>query len=265
MMGLRIPNVYTPSVYTAAGRYSGAAAAELLTKGIRLDGVNEDVEVESGGSGCIGGASTDASAFIWYKTSGGSNTTLYSQCQATFSWSMVMQPTGKLYILVRADASNYKLWEMPTATDDNAWHHAGFTFAADVTDGTFILYQDGSAVTPTQTVNNNVPAIWNPATDRIRLGNNNGASYFAGDLAGSVAFQGIALSAGEVAELYDSGGPTAAIRPIGHSQAASIAHSYDAMVAGDDMTGTTGKLQDAAGLAADGTPSATESGDLITL
>jgi hypothetical protein len=158
-----------------------------------------------------------------------------------------------------------KSYEVNTNYADNAWHHIASVY--DGTGDTWTIYVDGALATVNKAEDDAVTSIYNPAS-RYRIGaRGTGSSptnteFFAGRLTGVCGFS-VALSLSEVQE-FTAGATGEKIRAKNHSQAANCLFSYDFKEDGDDMTGTTGTIQNsAAGAGDDLVPYNTVAGDLV--
>ena len=257
---------------SAAGFVGGSgAAANVITKAGRFDGVDEYAYPNDATRWNIGGDGNDVTICVGFRCS---NLTASNTIAAKFRssaglrlWALQVRSnvSGEGRALVYGTNNLQKDYTTSMALNDGLKHLLGFTYDASLDE--MKLWVDGSEDTPTKAADNAFSGIQQDTTTvRPAIGaleNSSGVftSFADADITCVAAWQGYALNASDWAELWDGGD---IIRPATLSAAPPF-FAYDFMEPGDDMTGTTGIVQDSAPTPdGDFTPINTEPGDLVS-
>lgn len=259
-MGLTIPSVKLPNVYTAGNRYASADSTEKLTKAFDLDGTDEHLVA---GSNIGAFTENDPWSFAcWVKPGSitGDHALIYGN--TLDGWGARIRSTGNIRFVIISDGSHLFQQDTSTTLSAGTLYHVACTYDGSNTEAGLKTYINGSLDEGVSQTGGSGGPSGIDTTRATTIGRfADGSAYLDGLIAG-IGVWDIELSAAEVAELYDAT-PADAIRPKEHSRAASLVAAYDGMETGDDMTGTSGTIQDSSATGNDLTPTNTEAGDLV--
>ncbi len=198
---------------------------------------------------------------IWAKWTHTSNDAMISNAfsSGTYRGYYIVANSGKVVFQLKNNATRYIEVETNTTTyNDGNWHHIVATYTGTSTAAGVTIYIDGSAVATTTTKdtlttgNTNANALFN-------LGARNGSNLFwDGKLNQASIFTG-SFNTSEVTELRDGTGP--AIIAATHSRWGDVLGYWPCATDADDLTATSGQVEDQSGNAYHLTPKATEVAD----
>lgn len=217
------------------------AAAYVGTKAGQLDGVDEYINLGAVFSGTSSG--DPFTIAFWFKTPTVTDNDFILGGNSTVTCPSAQVTAGYLY--VRSELGNRRT---ASAVSTNTWYHVVYRSTSAAASPT--IYLNGAAsngttggIAPTR------------IAEDLNLGRGAGY-YFNGTVCDLAIWTGEAISDAEAVEAYNAGA-----RFDMRTMSNPPDHWWP-FGAADDMTGTTGNIDDKIG-AMDGTPYNTESGDLV--
>ena len=263
-MGIGIPTIYRPTVFSAHTRAGGDSAA-VINQAFNFDGVDEYLQGDAANNDLGSG---DMSAGAWVNLASPSGTVVVMGNMFNDGYRVLIRSTGYYRVLIgNGTGAGYKNYEYQTDVATSSWVHLGFTFESDVTDGTLTMYVNGSSVTVAQLSDASFGSVSEDGIFAVGAAHTGTSpdvfgNHFPGKIAGVFGTSTL-WTAADFSEMH-GGGTDGAIRPTEHTKAAELVYSYDGMVDGDDLTDSSGTVQNASdGAGADLNPKNTEAGDLV--
>ncbi len=179
---------------------SGALAGDSDTAA-QFDGVNDYVQMTSTTGIPTGGALR--STELWFKTTSAAQQVLfrYGSGFAAQEYGLWLNSGGTAMTAWGHSAGNDKVFTMPYAVNDGAWHQVVKTFGG----GMVTLYIDGVALPAQSTTRNTVMDVYGFAVGAVlRPGDGNSGGYFNGSI-DEVSFYTSVLTQAQVTDHYQLG------------------------------------------------------------